>query len=206
MARDSSRRRGGTRAERGQRTAGGPAQLPWRQVRNSLPPMEILRPEQIEAIHDTSMRILEEVGMDFLHPRALDILRQAGAEVEPGSERVRFDRGLIEESIAKAPSEFRLHARNPAHHLAIGGNNITFASVASPRSMNRRQIFPSYSPNSREILRIAPRPPLFRSRTDHLPPTPPLQFQADAGQTAVCCRHKRPQRPLHPRDHRSRQR
>ncbi len=136
MARDSSRRRGGTRAERGLRTGGGPTQLPWRSLRNPLSPIEVLRPEQVEAIHETSVRILEEVGMDFLHPEALEILRLAGAEVTPGSERVRFDRGLIEGAMARAPSSFRLHARNPEHALEIGGNSIAFASVASPPNVS----------------------------------------------------------------------
>ena len=136
MARSTHRRRGATRGERSQRTSGGPSQLPWRQLRNPLPPIEVLRPEQIEAIHNTSMRILEEVGMDFLHPEALELLRQAGAEVEAGTERVRFDRGLISEALAKAPSEITLHARNPDHHLAIGGNNLTFGTVASPPNVS----------------------------------------------------------------------
>ena len=136
MARKSSRRRGATRAERGQRTSGGVTQLPWQRLRNPLPPIELLQAEQIEAIHDTSMQILEEVGMDFLHPEALELLRRGGADVEAGSERVRFDRGLIAETMAGAPSELTLHARNPAHHLAIGGNAITFGSVASPPNVS----------------------------------------------------------------------
>ena len=136
MARKSSRRRGGTRAERSQRTAGGPAQLPWQRLKNPLPPIELLQPEQIEAIHDTSMRILEEIGMDFLHPEALELLRRGGADVEAGTERVRFDRGMIAETMAGAPSELQLHARNPAHHLAMGGNTITFGTVASPPNVS----------------------------------------------------------------------
>ncbi len=126
MARKSSRRRGGTRAERSQRTAGGPAQLPWQRLKNPLPPIELLQAEQIEAIHDTSMQILEEIGMDFLHPEALELLRRGGADVESGTERVRFDRGLIEETMAGAPSELQLHARNPAHQSECHGiaNNL----------------------------------------------------------------------------------
>ena len=136
MARSSNRRRSTTRADRSQRTGGGPAQLPWRRLEHSLAPTELLRPEEVEAIHDTSLRILEEVGMDFLHPEALELLRRSGAEVEAGSERVRFDRGLIAEAMAKAPSEFQLHARNPARHLAIGGNNLAFGTVASPPNVS----------------------------------------------------------------------
>ena len=126
MARDGSRRRG-----RQPRSAQALAQLPWRNVRNPYSPLEVLSEEQVEAIHDASMRVLEEIGMDFLHPEALDILRRAGAEVEPGSQRVRFDRGLITEAMSPAPPKFTVHARNPAHNLTFGGNHINFAMVGS---------------------------------------------------------------------------
>jgi len=107
------------------------AQLPWRTLRNPYPPIEILSAEQVEAIHDASMRILEEIGMDFLHPEALDILAAAGANVEAGSMRVRFDRALILETIARAPSTCTLHARNPERHLSLGAGHVNFATVGS---------------------------------------------------------------------------
>ncbi|MFQ6018882.1 MAG: trimethylamine methyltransferase family protein, partial [Kiloniellaceae bacterium] len=131
MARDGFRRRG-------RQPRSGPAlsQLPWRQIRNPYRPIEILSAEQLEAIHDASMRVLEEIGMDFLHPEALDILGRAGAEVEPGSQRVRFDRGLIEQALAHAPARFTLHARNPAHDVTIGGDHVVFTSVGSPPNVS----------------------------------------------------------------------
>ncbi len=106
-------------------------QLPVRPLVNPLPPIEVLDGEQIERIHDASLQVLEEIGMDFLHADALAILRRAGAEVTAGSERVRFDRGLIAESLASAPASFTMHARNPAHDLAIGANHINFGTVGS---------------------------------------------------------------------------
>jgi len=91
----------------------------------------VLSADQIEAIHDASLRILEEIGMDFLHSEALDILAKGGAKMAAGSQRVRFDRGLIEEAVGRAPASFTLHARNPAHNLTMGGNAINFATVGS---------------------------------------------------------------------------
>jgi len=85
MARDSTRRRG-----RKPRETAALAQLPWRALENPYSPIEVLSADQVEAIHDASLRVLEEIGMDFLHPEALEILRAAGARVEAGSERVRF--------------------------------------------------------------------------------------------------------------------
>jgi len=122
-------RRNTRRSDRSSR--GQLVQLPWRQVINRYHPIEVLEPDQVEQIHQASSRILEKIGIDFLLPEALDILRKAGADTKLGDQRVRFDRGLIESSIATAPSQFTLHARNPDHNLIIGGNYINFGSVGS---------------------------------------------------------------------------
>jgi nitrogen-specific signal transduction histidine kinase len=58
--RDKERHRG----RRIRREAAGPAQLPWRQIVNPYSPIEVLQPEQIERIHDTSLRILQEIGIE----------------------------------------------------------------------------------------------------------------------------------------------
>ncbi len=130
MARDGGRR-GGRRGGRQPRSDASLPQLAWRSVSNPYRPIEVLSADQIEAIHDASLRILEEIGLDFLHPEALDILAAAGATVEAGSQRVRFDRGLIQEAIGHAPARYTLHARNPAHNLEMGGSSINFATVGS---------------------------------------------------------------------------
>lgn len=130
MARDAGRR-GGRRGQGARRPSSGLKQLDWRMLENPYDPIKVLRDDQVEMITDTAFRILEEVGMDFLHPEALEILAKAGARVEPGSERVYMDRGLVKEALASAPSSFTLHARNPAHNLKIGGRNIVFGCVGS---------------------------------------------------------------------------
>jgi trimethylamine---corrinoid protein Co-methyltransferase len=125
MARDVQRNR-----ER--RTRGGALkQLPWRNYRNPYKPIEVISADQIEAIHNASLRVLEEIGIDFLDEPARARLKAAGATVESGGQRVRFDRGLVQELVAKTPSEVTLHSRNSARNLTFGGNHINFGSVAS---------------------------------------------------------------------------
>ncbi|HEX6092072.1 MAG TPA: trimethylamine methyltransferase family protein, partial [Dongiaceae bacterium] len=116
---------------RGRRTSGGFKQPPWRALRNLYSPVEVIDAEGLERIHDTSMRVLETQGLEFLSPRALDILAKAGAEVDRSTGRVRFDRGLIEQCLASAPSSFTLHARNPEHDVTIGGDHLAFCAVSS---------------------------------------------------------------------------
>jgi trimethylamine--corrinoid protein Co-methyltransferase len=94
--------------------------------------MEIVSADEIEAIHRASLDVLEEIGMNFLLPEAREILRAAGAEIDSGGPRVRFDRYLIEETIKTAPAVFRMHARNPDHDLVFGANHMNFCAVGSP--------------------------------------------------------------------------
>lgn len=104
-------------------------QLPWSQVHNPYRPFEVLQTSQIDAICHTAYQILEDVGMDILHEEALEIFRNAGADVK--GERVRLDRELIKQAMATAPSSFTLHARNPAHNLDLSLGCVNFGSVAS---------------------------------------------------------------------------
>lgn len=106
-------------------------QLPWRQPCNPYGPVEALSEDNIEAIHQASFSILEDIGLDILSDEARSILRAAGASVEPMGDRVRFDRGLVEGMLGRAPRQFTLHARNPGRSLHIGGNWVAYCAVAS---------------------------------------------------------------------------
>ena len=85
---------------------------------------EFLTKEQAEQIHDTSMRILQEVGIDFRYPPALKILKKGGAKVD--GERVFFPPKLVEAQIKKAPAEFTLYARKSDCDVVLGGNHMAF--------------------------------------------------------------------------------
>lgn len=119
-------------ARRPRRDADAIHQIPWRQPINRLPPVEVLSADQVEAIHDASLRVLEEIGMEVLNNRALEIFRRAGASVDMAAQRVRLDRALVAEAVAKAPPSFKLHARNPGRHVTYGEPYLTFACVGGP--------------------------------------------------------------------------
>ena len=108
------------------------SQLEFRQVRNPYPPLELLSQDQVETIHDASLTVLEEIGINFLLSEARTLLKEAGADVDPESTRVRFDRNMVLEAVAKAPSAFDIHARNPNHNIHIGDGYLTFATVSGP--------------------------------------------------------------------------
>ncbi|GIK43113.1 MAG: methyltransferase [Chloroflexota bacterium] len=122
---------GNKRRERHERRRASPlADRPFRLLRNPYSPVEVLPAEQLQRIHLASLRILEEIGLEFLDGEALDVWQAAGAEVDRSTGRVRMERGLVMEAVSTAPAHFSLRARNPAHDLHIGGNYITLAPGA----------------------------------------------------------------------------
>ena len=127
------------RTHRARRVANSISQLPWQRVHNPYPPIEVLTAEQVEAILDAAFTILETKGFRFLEDRSRRRLAQAGAEVDEASRMVRFRRELILEKLATAPASFPLRARNPERSLAIGGNEIVFASVGGPAFVSDRE-------------------------------------------------------------------
>ncbi|MBQ74185.1 MAG: methyltransferase [Gammaproteobacteria bacterium] len=120
------------RSHRKKRDANAIRQLPFNNVTNPYPPMEVLNDSQVQKIVTTALTVLESHGMRFMHDESRRLLRQAGANVDDSQQMVRIDRDLVLEKIAQAPSEFTLSARNPDHDLKIGANNIVFTSVGGP--------------------------------------------------------------------------
>jgi trimethylamine--corrinoid protein Co-methyltransferase len=123
------RRRTGGRG--GDRSRKGVAASKYLNLVNTTVKSAVLSEDALEAIHQASLSILEEIGMDVILPEARERMRAAGADVTPGTDRVRFDRGLIMDMMASVPPAFTMHARNPLRNVEIGGNNLVFAQIAS---------------------------------------------------------------------------
>ena len=105
-------------------------QRPFKQPRRHLPPTNAISEDELEALHQSSLKILSEVGMDVLFEEAKGLFREAGADVD--GDRVRLAPELVESLIATAPETITLHARNPAHSINMGGDWVTFSGVSSP--------------------------------------------------------------------------
>jgi len=149
-------RRGGRAGKR----AGGAAafeQPPFRHHKVPFQPTRLLSDDELESIHLASLRVLKEIGVDVLHDEARRIMKEHGADVRGSSERVRFDGDMILELIAHCPSEFTLHARNPAHNVRFGGNNLIFSMMASAPNCSDtdRGRRPGNQADYRNFLRLA---------------------------------------------------
>ena len=129
-----------TRRRKGRHGAaqGPPAieQPPFHLHRRSVEPTRVVSDDELEAVHESSLAILRDIGIDVLMPDARARLEAAGCTVSISDDRVRFDPEMVMDFVASAPAEFTLHARNPDHTVRIGGNNVVFSAVASPPNVS----------------------------------------------------------------------
>ena len=109
----------------------GIEQLPSGPVVNPLSPISILSEDEVASLHTASLEVLRKHGMRFSLPKARNILKEAGADVSESDAMVRFDPDLVMEYVAKAPTSFTLHARNPVHDLHLDNRHINFSCVSS---------------------------------------------------------------------------
>jgi trimethylamine---corrinoid protein Co-methyltransferase len=128
-------RRHGGRAGNQRGRGGAIAQMPWRIPVNTDTPIEPLPPEGVAAIHDGAMRILEEIGIEFLNIDAVKIFRKQGCLISEESGAgavVRMGREFVMEKVALAPSQFSITPRNPDRQIILGGRHVIFGNVSSP--------------------------------------------------------------------------
>lgn len=115
-----TRSKGGRSAKRAARLQAKTSAAAW--IDRKIPYLEVLDEEGLQLIEHNAEILLEEIGIEFRDfPRALELLKDAGADVD--GERVRFPRGMCRSIIqASAPSEYKQHARNPERSVMIGGD------------------------------------------------------------------------------------
>jgi trimethylamine--corrinoid protein Co-methyltransferase len=97
---------------------------------NRMPRFEPLSEEALATLEGGADRLAREIGVQFDHPRALELFRAAGQTVD--GDCVRFDPGFLRAQAAHAPAEFALRARNPERSVVVGGDRMVFCPAQGP--------------------------------------------------------------------------
>ena len=80
---------------------------------------QILSEEERIQTHQKSMRILEEVGVNFPSERALALLEKNGAKIDWDKQIAYISEAMVKNALNTAPKEFTLGARDPAFDLNL---------------------------------------------------------------------------------------
>lgn len=94
------------------------------------PKIQVLTPEQIKSIHDASLAILEDVGVEVRHPGVLKMLADFGSGVSTAEGRVRFPASLVEQSLQQAGRRYIHYGRDLTRAARFGyGDTLVLSSA-----------------------------------------------------------------------------
>lgn len=92
-----------------------PVRASYGQLRHPFAPQGAFSDDEIAAMHDTALRVLENLGIRVLLDEARQIFRVAGASVDDDSQMVCIGRDMVAAALSTAPKRIRLRAADPAH-------------------------------------------------------------------------------------------
>ena len=90
---------------------------------------------QEDAVHETSIRILEKVGIKVTSKPVLAMLKEHGAEVDEKEEVAKLPEALVMEALAKAPKEFAMCGRDRAYDLRLPADHPQGVNDGQPTYM-----------------------------------------------------------------------
>ncbi|MEM0990637.1 MAG: trimethylamine methyltransferase family protein [Pseudomonadota bacterium] len=95
---------------------------------STLPLATAFSEDEVSAIHNAALDVLERIGVRILHDGARRILASAGALID--EDQVRIGPDLVDAATRTAPGQFTL--TGPARTLTIGGRSTQFLPVGGP--------------------------------------------------------------------------
>lgn len=105
-------------------------------LRHPFSPQDYLSADAIAHIHDTALRVLEELGVKVLLPEAVAMLRSAGAIAR--DDMVMIGREMVDAALENAPRGFDLRGANPDKSLRIEPGMMIFSPGAGcPNATDR---------------------------------------------------------------------
>jgi trimethylamine--corrinoid protein Co-methyltransferase len=90
--------------------------------------LALLSDDQVRQIHESTLDVLETVGVKFYSKRALDILAANGATVDYETTVAKIPAAVCERALRSLPQSFVLGARNPEYDLPLDGEHVYISS------------------------------------------------------------------------------
>lgn len=84
---------------------------------------KVFSPEDMQEIHESSVYLMEKVGVKVHNENARRIFEEAGAEVDHQQALVKISRSMLEDALDSAPSRVVLCGREEEHDLELEGTN-----------------------------------------------------------------------------------
>ena len=116
-----------------------------------------LTEEGIRKIHESSLILLSEIGVEVHSRLAFETFQKHGAVCDPSKRFVKLSRSMVEDAINKAPQKVVLCGREEKHDLYCEGKNVylgTGGTVLNVIDLETDQKRPTLLKDVRDIARL----------------------------------------------------
>lgn len=162
---------GRRRRKRGAAAAQAPArQVNYRQLRNPFPVMSVFSDDEAANMHETALRMLEELGISVLLPEARKIYAAAGARVD--GEKVYLGREIVAAALETAPKSIHCRAGDPQRDVLLELGAVAFQPGAgAPHATDlKRGRRPGSASDFQDYTRIAHHYDVFQMMSPSVEP------------------------------------
>jgi trimethylamine--corrinoid protein Co-methyltransferase len=90
----------------------------------------LLSDDEIASVHETSLKILQQIGIKVLSKKVQSLLAENGAKIDATNSIAKIPSSLVEEAIRKAPKEIVLCGRNQKFDLKLPSKDFTFVATS----------------------------------------------------------------------------
>ena len=144
--------------------------------------------DQVKAIHEASLTILEETGIscEAGQEELLARLEKTGAKIDRSQSRVRFGKDLVTEALSQAPDQIVLYSRDGKNDLDLQGDQVHFGTGGTTTSVLDPQTGECRPSTLKDVYHLA-------RLTDHLDnvdlyirPCTPLDIPAEDYDVNIC--------------------
>ena len=125
---DRRRRSGGRSARQDNVRPDADRSQAYRRLRHPFTPQAVFSEDEVHNIHNTALRVLEELGIKVLLAEAREIFAQGGARLD--DDMVFVGREIVEAALVTAPCSIRLRAANPAREQVYENGTLMFTAGA----------------------------------------------------------------------------
>ena len=124
-------------------------------MNNVRPHLSLLSPEQIQQVHQYTLRILSETGVRVDSESVIELLRKTG-QVQIDGRNVKFSPELIDQAVETAPPVLQIYDRHGQPAFRLGDDRLRFG-VGVTALYYQEPLADNLEPFTREHMRILTR-------------------------------------------------
>ena len=108
--------------------------------------------EDVQKIHETSLKVLAEVGVIFEHPEIIELFKSHGARVDGNT--VYMDEKLVMDALSTAPASFTVE-NSKGNHTFGGGARVLMPAVGSIYRLESGKIHKMTNDETVDLFKIS---------------------------------------------------